>query len=262
MNDIAVKENFKWFAKTGYAARGVIYLIVGGLAVLAAFGQGGETTDSKGAFMTVMNQPFGNVLVFILVVGLLGYSSWRFVQAIKDTDNHGTGAKGIAVRGGLFVSSVTHLFLAGWGINLLMGDSGGSSQGAGGFLSSELGQWTLAIAGVAVIGAGVAHLYKGWTAHFEPYMNIPSDKDYLARPICRFGLIARGVVWCIVGGLFINAALVARDGDVKGISDALHYIQNSAYGPWLLAVVAAGLFAFGVYSVLESAYRKIDTSSV
>ena len=93
-------------------------------------------------------------------------------------------------------------------------------------------------------------------------MNIPTDKNYIARPICRFGLIARGVVWCVVGGLFINAALVARDGEVKGISDALRYIQNSGYGPWLLAVVATGLFAFGVYSVLESAYRKIDTSSV
>ena len=261
MNEIAVKENFKWFAKMGYATRGVIYLIVGGLAVLAAFGRGGETTDSKGAFMTVMNQPFGEILVSILVVGLSGYSSWRFVQAVKDTDNHGTDAKGIAVRSGLFISGIMHLFLAGWGINLLMGDSDDSSQD-GRFLSSELGQWSLVIAGVAVIGAGVAHFYKGWTARFERYMNIPTDKNYIARPICRFGLIARGVVWCVVGGLFINAALVARDGEVKGISDALRYIQNSGYGPWLLAVVAAGLFAFGVYSVLESAYRKIDTSSV
>lgn len=262
MNELSVNDNFKLFAKLGYAARGVIYLIVGGLAVMAAFGKGGQTTDTKGALMTVMSQPFGDALMVVLIIGLLGYASWRFTQAVKDTDNHGTDAKGIAVRGGLFVSSITHLALAVWGATILTGNGDASSQSNGGFLASEIGQLSLAVIGVAAIGAGIAHLFKGWTARFERYMNIPPDKDAIARPICRFGLIARGVVWCIIGALFINTALVARDGDVKGMADALQYLQNSNYGPWLLAVVAAGLFAFGVYSVLESFYRRVDTSSV
>ena len=90
-----------WLARSGYAARGVVYLIVGGLAVLAALGGGGQTTDSKGALLTILQQPFGNVLLGLVALGLVGYAIWRLVQALMDTDHHGTDAKGLAIRGGL-----------------------------------------------------------------------------------------------------------------------------------------------------------------
>lgn len=262
MNQIAVEPKFKTLARLGYAARGVIYLVIGGLALMTAFGEGGQTTDSRGAILKILEQPFGNVLLVILILGLLGYSAWRFVQASRDTDGHGKDAKGLAVRVGLFVSAITHLALAIWAATLLIG-SGGSSSGGGGqsFLSTGWGQFLLGAAGVAVIGAGIAHIYKGWAAKFEKYMYIPPDKSSWATPVCRFGLIARGVVWCIVGWFLIDSVMGARSGDVKGIADALASLRDSSFGPWLLGIVAAGLVAFGIYSELEALYRRINTRS-
>lgn len=257
MDTIGVKRPFKRLAQMGYGARGIVYLVIGGLAVMAATTGGGKTTSSKGAIATILEQPLGNVMLTALVIGLIGYVAWRLVQSIKDTDNHGTSGKGLVIRAGLFVSSVTHALLAVWAVNLMLGEPQSSSGGTT-WLSSTPGLIALGLAGIAVIGAGLAHIVKGWTAHFERYMSIPPAKRKWAKPLCQFGLIARGVVWCIIGGFFIQSALMTGAGNVEGIEAALNAIAGSAYGTWLLGVAAAGLMAFGVYSILEACYRRIN----
>lgn len=262
MNKVELDQHLKRWARLGYSARGVIYLMIGGLALLTAFGEpGGQTTDSKGAILKLLSQPFGSVMLFLLVVGLVGYSIWRLIQCFKDPDGHGSSGKGLAVRTGLFISAITHLFLAFWAAKLLMGDGGGSSQNqATSFLATDLGQIALGIAGFGVIAAGFAHIYKGATARFEKYMHIPADKRSWAKPVCQFGLIARGVVLLIVGWLFIKAAMLAKGGEIEGTAEALQMLRDNEYGQWLMGIVAAGLFAFGIYCVLEALYRRINTS--
>lgn len=261
MNHVELDHPLKRWAQMGYSARGVIYLVIGGLALLTAFGErGGQTTNSKGAILKILQQPFGNVLIFLLIIGLLGYSAWRLIQCFKDPDGHGSSGKGVAVRFGLFVSAITHILLAFWAGKLLMGAGADSQNGAGDFLTTNLGQVALGIAGVGVIATGFAHIYKGATARFERYMSIPADKRNWARPVCQFGLIARGVVWLIIGWLLIKAAWLAKGGEIDGTSEALQLLRDQSYGPWLLGIVAAGLFAFGIYCLLEAAYRRINAS--
>lgn len=265
MELLATGKNFKTLAKMGYGARGMVYLTIGGLALLTAFGEGGKTTDSKGAIVEIMQQPFGKVLLTVLIIGLLGYVIWRFTQAIKDADGHGTDPRGLAVRSGLFVSALTHLALAFWAILLLAGKENGddsdnsSMANSQGFLETDIGQMVLGIAGLVIIGVGFAHMFKGWKCRFERYMNIPGNHQRWARRVCQFGLIARGVVWCIVGWFLARSALLAGDGEIKGIAEALDTLRDNTYGTWLLSIVAAGLVAFGIYSVLEALYRRIDT---
>ena len=267
MEFVATGKNFKTLSRMGYGDRGAVYLTIGGLALLTACVEGGETTDSKGALMEIMQQPFGTVLLAILIIGLLGYSAWRCVQAIKDADNHGTEPKGLAIRAGLFVSAISHLLLAGWAAMVLAGEKRGSnSSGDGGsmqengkaFLETDPGQIVIGIIGIIVIGVGVAHMYKGWKRRFERYMDIPGNQQQWARPVCQFGLIARGVVWCIVGWFLLRSAFWASSGEIKGMAEALDTLRTNAYGPWLFTLVAAGLVAFGVYNVLEALYRRID----
>ncbi|BBI51576.1 hypothetical protein HORIV_39970 [Vreelandella olivaria] len=100
------------YARMGYASRGIVYVLVGGLAALAAFGQGGQTEGSRGALERLLTAPFGNVLLGLIAVGLLGYAMWRTIQAVKDADHHGNGAKGLAIRAGLLASAITHTLLA------------------------------------------------------------------------------------------------------------------------------------------------------
>ena len=257
MKSVATGKNFKNLARLGYMSRGAVYLVIGGLALLAAFGKGGQTTDSKGAITTIVNQPFGEILLVLLILGLGGYAVWRFTQALKDTDFHGTSAKGMAIRIGLFISGATHALLAIWALKLLLGDGGQGSQDAG-FLASTTGQWIIGGIGVGVIAAGIAHIIKGWTAKFERYMTIPANKNAWARPVCRIGLIARGIVWCIIGWFLIYSAFIAGGSEIKGIADALNFLREQNYGRWLFTAVAAGLFCFGVYSVLEAVYRRIN----
>ncbi|PUA29875.1 MAG: hypothetical protein B0W54_04835 [Cellvibrio sp. 79] len=257
MNAIVNSDRFKTLARMGYAARGAVYLVIGGLAVLAAVGEGGETTDSKGAVVEIMRQPFGTFLLIVLVIGLLGFFIWRLVQGIKDTDGHGKSAKGIAVRSGLIASAISHGLLAAWTIKVLMGDEKRTQHGEQ-FLTTDLGQIVIGITGLAFVVAGLAHIYKGWAASFEKYMRIPHDKNIWARPVCRFGLISRGVVWCIVAWFFITAALSAKSGEVKGIIEALDLLRESPHGAWLFGIAAAGLFSFGIYSIIEAIYRHIN----
>ncbi len=261
MNTTGTAHTFKILAKMGYTARGVVYLVIGGLAVLAAIGAGGRTTDTKGAIVEIMRQPFGTILLSLLVVGLVGYVIWRLIQAIRDTDSHGTSAKGLAVRGGLFASAISHGLLALWTVKLLLGDKDNSNEGEN-FLATDIGQVVIGLVGLAFVGAGLAHIYKGWTARFERYMSIPPNRNSWARPLCRFGLIARGVVWCIVGWFFITSSLSANSGKLKGMVDALEMLRASPQGIWLFGIVAAGLFAFGVYSILEAIYRDINLGTL
>ena len=167
----------------------------------------------------------------------------------------------LAIRIALFGSAITHALLAVWAIALLDGDDGPPSDTLG-LLSSGAGQTAFVAAGLVCVAAGLAHFYKGWKAGFEKYMSLPANTQIWARPMCRFGLVARGIVWCMVGWFFIDSAMKAQADEIRGIDEALTILQQSSHGPWLLLVVAAGLFAFGIYSCLEALYRRINVSAV
>lgn len=255
-----------FFARMGYAARGIVYLLVGGLATLAVFGQGGQTEGSEGALQWVLGAPLGSVLLGVIAVGLLGYSMWRSIQAAKDPDNHGTDVKGLAIRASLLVSAVTHILLAFFAAKLIFtfGDSSGDggSQGTADWLMSlPFGRWLVGGVGLVLIAAGVAHAIKGWKTKFDKYFDMPARKQSWAYPVCRFGLAVRGLVFVIIGGFFLLAAYQVNPEKAGGTAEMFTTLREQPFGPWLLAFVAIGLFAFGAYSVLEAVYRRVNESS-
>lgn len=263
-------DKFKTPARLGYAARGGVYLIVGALAVLAAMGSGGETTDTKGALQSLMGEPFGMVILALVAVGLLAFSGWRAVQAIADVDRHGSDAKAWVIRGGLLVSAVTHLLLAVFAASLIFGVGGGSGGAGGGgtqgwvaqLMQQPYGVWLVGLVGAAIVGAGIAQIIKGWQAKFEKRLDVSYDKLGWIRPICRFGLIARGVVFGIIGGFIIVAAWQHDPQEARGLSGALETLQGQPFGQVLLGIVALGLVAFGVYCFIEAAYRRLGIGQV
>ncbi len=256
------QEKLIWLARFGYATRGVVYIIVGALSLLAAFGEGGKTTDTKGALRSVMSTPFGDIMIGIIAFGLFGYALWRFVQAIKDVDDHGTDPKGLAVRGGLLVSAVTHTSLGIYALDMLFGFGGGSSGGGSKGMAAMLmqqpwGRWLVGIVALCILGAGIAHVLKALKEKYERYFDMDRSLMEKVSPVIKFGLIARAVVFAIIAFFLAYAAWTYDPQKAKGLDAALEFIQQQAYGSYLLGVVALGLFAFGVYSFLEGIYRRI-----
>lgn len=262
------KDAIAFFARMGYAARGIVYLLVGGLAALAVFGQGGQTEGSRGALQWVLGAPLGDVLLGVIAVGLLGYAMWRSIQAVKDPDQHGTGAKGVAIRASLLVSAITHTVLAIFAVNLIFTFGGSSDEGGGGsqgvadwLMSQPYGRWLVGGVGLVLIAAGVAHGVKGWKAKFDKYFDMPTRTQSWAYPLCRFGLVVRGLVFAITGSFFLIAAYRVNPDEAGGMAEVFSTLREQPFGFWLLGVVAIGLFAFGAYSLLEAIYRRVDTSS-
>ena len=268
-----MQERSLWIerlARFGYAAKGVVYGIVGLLAAQAAFGSGGQTTDTKGALSAIVTQPFGKFLLSIVAIGLIGYSLWRFIQAIKDPEHKGTKPKGLAQRIGYAANGFIYGSLALSAIKIVIGSgSGGNSNSTqdwtGKLLSQPFGQWLVGTIGAGVIGLGFYQFYKAYKAKFRKEMNLSQVSDVQQNwiiAIGRFGLAARGVVFCIVGFFLIQAARQYDVREVRGLGEALQVLQQQPYGPWLLGIVALGLVAYGLYMIIQGRYRYLNTQEV
>lgn len=258
------------FARLGYAAKGVVYIIIGSLAATTAFGRGGQTTDSRGALATLLNQPFGQVLLGIVAVGLAAYSLWQFIRAVEDPENEGSDGKAIAKRIGFFISGMIHLGLVFAAVNLIIGSGGGSSSGQEGaqgwtatVMSYPLGRWAVAIAGLIIAGFALVQVYHAWKADLDDQLTlgqVSSDSRRWIIRISRFGIAARGVVFLIIGFFLLVAALQHDPSEARGLGGVLRTLQRQPYGPWLLAVVALGLIGYGIYEFVRARYRRIEVA--
>jgi hypothetical protein len=253
-------------ARFGYAAKGVVYLIIGALAALAAFTGGGRTTDSRGAFEEILSHSYGKWLLGAVAVGMAAYGVWRIVQAVKDTENKGSGAKGIARRIGYAVIGIIHFGLAYSAVQLILG-SGGESRGDAApkewtatLLAQPFGQWLVGAVGAGFIAFALSQFYKAFTAKFREKLKINemSEKtETFATRSGQAGLSARGLVFGIIGVFLVLAALHSNAGEARGLSGALRALEQQSYGQWILGLVALGLVAYGFYMLVLARYRRI-----
>jgi Domain of Unknown Function (DUF1206) len=259
----------EWIARFGYAAKGVVYVVMGVLAVLAAAeAGGGSTTDQNGAFQTIEEAPFGQVLLGVVAVGLVGYVLWRSVQAVADPDGEGTDLKGVVKRIGYAGSALIHAFFALTAANLAAGAGGdwGSSaeEWTGWVLSLPLG-WLLVVAvGAGIVGVGLYQIYEAYHSEFKKYLKLGALSDGEHGWIehgGRFGVAARGVVFVIAGVFLVLAALRSDEEEVRGLGGALSAIlEQPFFGNLLLGIVAVGLVAYGLLMFAVARYRRIAPS--
>ncbi|WP_120993544.1 DUF1206 domain-containing protein [Stutzerimonas urumqiensis] len=261
-----VTRGVVWLARSGYAARGVVYVIVAFFAVLAATGSG-DTVDTRGAIQRILGQPFGETLLWLVVIGLFAHVAWRLTQAIGDTDRHGTDGKGLLIRAGLIGSGVFNGLLALFALSMLVsgfgsGGSGGGSDLLSRFLGMQNSKWLIYAMALIPLGVGIAHLIKAWRVDYERYFLCGEDKMNLVRPISRFGLAARGVVFLIIAGLLFVGGARYQPTNPPGLKDALEALQSLPSGGLLLLVIGLGLLAFAAYSFAEALWRRINIAEV
>lgn len=268
VHSAASSKGMTMLARLGYAVKGVVYLIIGWLAILLAIGHGGSTTDQRGALQTVYEQPFGKVLLSIVAVGLIGFALWCFIQAIYDTEGKGKKAKGIISRIGYAATGVSYALLAVGAFSLVIGTSTSSGKST----SSQTQSWTaqllklpfgvelVIIVGLVILGIACYLFGKAYTAKFRYRLNLFNVSAQLRKGLIglgRFGYAALGVVFTIIGIFMIVAAVQHNASKAKGLDTALAELLRQPFGPILLGVVALGLIAYGFYSFVEARYRRV-----
>jgi len=250
-------------ARMGYGARGLVYLIIGIFALLAAIGSG-EKKGSKDALRTLLGQPFGEGIVWLMVAGLAGYVIWRLVQAFLDPDGHGTDPKGLAIRTGLVVSAFTYSTIALYALSLLgvlSGDSGGGGSGGpiAGAVAAAVGQRYVSLGlAIVIFGVACAHAWKAVRRKYADHFDAGPDAMAIIHPVSIAGLLARGFVLAVIAFLFLLRFLNAEGAeDRPGLEEALNYVQSLPAGAFLLAATGIGLVAFAAYSAIEARWRRI-----
>lgn len=250
-------------ARLGFVAKGIVYAVIGFLALQAALGSGGQTTDSQGALYKIAQQPFGRILLALMALGLIGYALWRFVQAAVDTENKGSDAKGMVKRIGYAGIGLIHCGLAFTAFKVIQGSAGGGSteqSWTARLLSQPLGQWLVGIVGLVLIGAGLYSCYQAYSTKFREKLKteeMSRTEDAWVTRAGRLGLGARGLVLGITGWFFMRAALQTDPGQSGGLERVLDTLAGQLYGRWLLGGMAVGLIAYGLYALAEARYRKI-----
>jgi len=263
----ATSKWMSWLARLGYATKGVVYVIIGVLAAQLAIGQGGRATDQAGALQTISHQPFGKVLLIIVIIGMIGFALWSLIQAVYDTEGEGHKAKGIVARVGYAIVGIAYLILAFGAFGLVTGSSNGprsstttAQDSTALLLKQPFGVVLVVILGLVIIGVALYMFYRAYSANFRRHFNLITVNARMRRWIIdagRFGYASIGVVFSIIGIFLIVAAIQHNPHQAKGLDSALKTLAHEPLGSVLLAIVALGLIAYGIYSFVEARYRLV-----
>ncbi|MEV5434255.1 DUF1206 domain-containing protein [Streptomyces sp. NPDC052701] len=252
-------------ARAGFAARGVIYLLVGVLALQIAFGDGKHQADRGGALAELSGKPFGAVLLWALGIGLVGMALWRLSEALFGS----VGPDGRSARKRLMATGrcVFYAFVA-YSVLSFAADrhgEGGSSDRQSRDVTARLlevpaGQWLVGAAGVAIVAVGVGIGVRAVRRKYHDKMKLGQMSSRTRRLVDVTGVAggaARGLVFAAAGAFAVRAAVDYEPDRAKGLDDTLRAFADTPLGPWLLVCVAAGLVLFGVFSFAMARWRRV-----
>jgi hypothetical protein len=250
--------------RIGLVAKGVSFAIVGVLALLVAFGEGGAATDRPGAFRYLSEQPYGFVALLGIALGFGAYALWRFAQALLNRDDEGNDMEGWAKRGGAFVKGLLYAGLSLLAISLLTGSRGDDQserERTAQVFEWPLGRWLVGALGVALVAYGLWNGYRSFSGKFRKHLEEGKIHRENVSPLVNvagfLGHAARMVLFGMVGVFLIRAAWQYDPKEAIGLDEALAKLAHQPGGPIWLGACAAGLFAYGVFSVLQARYRDI-----
>ena len=252
-------------ARLGLAARGIVYAVVGILAIRIALEQY-EEADRKGALEAVGRQPLGEVLLIVICIGFVGYALWRFTQALLDTEDDGADAKGLGKRAGYLARGLLYSAFCVSTVRFLMGTgevSGGAQQQqnwTARLLEKPFGQFLVVVVGLVVIAVGLYSGYRGITGKYRKRWKnyeIGSITNKWVDKVAVTGLLGRMASFVLVGIFLIKAAIDFNASESAGLDGALKRLGETGWGDFLIVLVGVGLLAYGVLSCVESRYRRV-----
>ncbi len=257
----AHRRRIEQLGRTGLVARGIVYGVIGVLALEVALGVGGRTTSQTGALKTIAHEPLGSVLLVVLAVGLAGYAVWQLAIAVAGL----SGRDGALDRLSAVAGAIGYGLLCFTAVRILTGSGAGGGSGSprhatAGVLGWGVGPVLVGAIGLVLIGVGLYQGYRGVTKKFledsdTSGMRPPARRAFVV--LATFGHLARAVLFVLIGVGLLRAALDYSPGSAVGLDGALANLAHTPGGPILLGAVAAGLIGFALYSIADARYHRM-----
>ena len=251
-------------ARFGLLAQGVSFALVAVLAIKLALGDGGKATDREGALRAIAENGFGRLIVIALAVGFGCYAAWRLFEALFGHKLESHKDESPWKRVGALGKAAIYGVLCAASVSILIGEGGGSGdrekEATAGILGWPAGKWIVMAIAAGIAGAACWNVYRGISQRFLKQLKtgeMSSAVRTWATRIGAVGLLARGVVFGLIAWFFFDAAVDYNANKAEGLDGALRKLAAEDYGRWLLSIVAAGLFAYGVFCVIQARYREV-----
>jgi hypothetical protein len=245
-------------ARVGYAVSGVLHLLIGWIALQVAWSaSGGKSADQSGALQALAGNAAGRLTLWVAVVGFLALGLWQLANTLASHPSPGSSPWPARAKG--FAKTVIYLALAWASFSTAKGHPTSSKAQSADFTAAMLqhpgGRLVIAGIGLTVVGAGVYHVFKGWTKRF--LRDLKKNPGVLATRAGVIGYIAKGVALGVVGVLLVSGAAQNSSTKATGLDGALRTLRDQPEGPWLLTAVALGIAAYGIYSFARSKHARV-----
>jgi uncharacterized membrane protein len=259
----------RWIGHAGYIAEGVLYLVVGCFALLAALGRQRQPNGSTGALARLGSSSFGDALLALLAIGLAAFVIWQLLLAIADPEHRADrrSVRRRLVRLGHLSNGVFHTVFVGEAVWGLFGLSRADNEKAAQVhwtaqaMKVPAGRYAVALVGASIFLFGLWQFYRAVTRDKNKRVDLSRTRFRFAiNTLGVYGLAARGALFVLVGGYLINAAWRHDPKYSGGVAGALGGLKQQPYGEWLLGLVAAGLMCYGLYQVAKEPYRRLGDS--
>ena len=247
-------QKFITFVRLGYAARGLVYILLGYIALST---RGEAKGGGKAVFDWLQEVPLGTLVLWVIALGLIAYAVFKLISAFTDLQHHGSDKEGILKRAGDFASGCAYSFLAYVCFQFATGQESSASGGGSQEMASTVLRVSLGGVVIGLIGVGffVGAFMQAKGAVTGGFMHRLSGRAPTGiEAIGRAGYAARAVVFAIIGWSLIKSAWFSQSSEVKGLGEALLSLRDMGA---LYTIVAVGLVLFGLFSLIVSRYRII-----
>jgi hypothetical protein len=264
VSKISANEPLTWMMRIGYVSRGLVFLIVGGFALLAAGGSSARPQGVHDALQTLLQRPLGGFLLWTLAAGLSCFAGWRFLQSILDVDRHGTGLYGLMRRGGFAVGGLFYLALAAATARItvevrMVSEDQSARDWTQWLMAKPYGRVLLASVAAGFAVAAISLMVKAIRASYcEDFDERLIPHSWLIA-LGSFGILTRAFVFLAVGVFLGLAAYYSNSKEAVGLAGVLRTLQHQSYGGLLLGLAGFGLLAFGLFEIAAARARRMRT---
>ncbi len=250
----------EWGARAGLVARGLLWFVLALLAGRVAVG-GRAAVDKHGALAALREQPLGGALLVLLALAFAAHALFRVVDAAGGHRDEDDDRKRLLKRAGSGLRAIAYGALAVSTVRFLL-DSGAGAEDAktptAKVMALPAGAWWVGAVGLVVVGVGLVQAVRSLRTDFTDKLTLPPGRwGTTVTVLGAVGRTARALVYALIGGFLVQAAVTFDPGKAKGLDASLKTAADQSYGRGLLVVAAIGMLAFALWSWCEARYRDV-----